>query len=175
MDVIGHSMGGKAAMQLALVRPDLVNRLIVADIAPAGYTHSQNHLTRAMQDLDLDGLATRGEADKRLALTVSDPGVRAFLLQSIDLKGAAPQWRLNLDVLADAMPAIIGWPATDGVFKRPVLFLKGAVSDYVRPEHRVEIMRLFPNAKITDIPGAGHWLHADKPREFEAALRAFLT
>lgn len=171
-DVLGHSMGGKAAMQLALTRPELVGRLIVADIAPAAYGHSQNHLIAAMRGLDLAGVESRGEADRRLAATVADPSVRAFLLQSLDLK--AGRWRLNLDVLEREMARITGWPGTGGRFDGPVLFLSGALSDYVKPEHRAEIKRLFPGARFAKIPGAGHWLHAEKPREFEAAVRAFL-
>lgn len=174
VDVVGHSMGGKAAMQLALTRPDLVGRLVVADIAPVAYDHSQAHLTRAMRRLDLSGLAARSAADKRLAQDVDDPGVRAFLLQSLDLKAEPPEWRLNLDVLEREMEKIVGWPGTEGRYDGPALFLTGAESDYVRPEHRETIKHLFPKARMAKLPGAGHWLHADKPREFEAALRAFL-
>lgn len=174
VDVVGHSMGGKAAMQLALTRPELVHRLVVADIAPVAYGHSQADLTRAMRNLDLRGLAARSEADRRLAASVDDPGVRAFLIQSLDLKSDPPRWKLNLDVLEHEMDRITGWPGTEGRFTGPTLFLSGALSDYVRPEHRPEIKRLFPNVKMAKLPGAGHWLHADRPREFEAALRAFL-
>ncbi|SPH17122.1 Esterase YbfF [Defluviimonas aquaemixtae] len=174
-DVVGHSMGGKAAMQLALTQPESVRRLIVADIAPAAYGHSQAHLTRAMHGLDLRGLTSRGEADRRLAATVVEPGVRAFLLQSLDLKVEPPRWRLNLDVLEREMERIIGWPETEGQFDGPALFLTGAESDYVRPEHRGTIKKLFPAARFAKLRGAGHWLHADRPREFEAAVRAFLT
>ena len=175
MDVVGHSMGGKAAMVLALTRGDLVNRLVVADIAPVAYGHSQRHLVAAMQGLDLVGLAARGEADRRLATSVPDAGTRAFLLQSLDLKSDPPRWRLNLDALDAAMAEITGWPGVGGRYEGAVLFLSGAESDYVRPEDRTEIKRLFPAARMAKIPGAGHWLHAEKPREFEAALRAFLS
>ena len=174
VDVVGHSMGGKAAMQLALTQPDLVARLVVADIAPVAYGHSQTHLTQAMRRLDLSGLAARSYADRRLAQDIDDPGVRAFLLQSLDLKAEPPEWRLNLDVLEREMDKIVGWPETGGRYAGPALFLTGAESDYVLPEHREKIKRLFPTAKMAKLPGAGHWLHADKPREFEAALRAFL-
>lgn len=172
-DVLGHSMGGKAAMVLALTRPDLLRKLVVADIAPVAYGHTQMHLIEAMRGLDLDAIETRGDADRQLQATIAEPGVRAFLLQSLDVKNR--KWRLNLDVLAQEMDRIIGFPDVDGMFSGPALFLAGAESDYVRTEHRDRIRALFPNAVFAKIPGAGHWLHADKPREFEAAVSAFLA
>ncbi|MFN0116528.1 MAG: alpha/beta fold hydrolase [Paracoccaceae bacterium] len=172
-DVLGHSMGGKAAMVLALTRPDLVGRLIVADIAPVAYAHSHAGLIRAMQGLDLAGVTRRSEADRRLAATVPDPATRAFLLQSLDLASDPPRWRLNLPVLLGEMHRITGWPAVSGRFESPALFLSGERSDYVRPEHRDPILALFPQARFEVLAGAGHWLHADRPREFEAAVRAF--
>lgn len=174
VDLVGHSMGGKASMQLALARPDLLRRLVVADIAPVAYAHSQSHLIRAMRNLDLNGLTLRSEADKRLAAEIDSPQVRAFLLQSLDLRSDPPGWLLNLDVLDREMKHITGWPETQGRFEKPTLFLVGAESDYVQPQHHDKIRRLFPNADIAQIPGAGHWLHAEKPREFEDAVRAFL-
>jgi esterase len=172
-DVLGHSMGGKAAMVLALTHPEKVNRLIVADIAPVTYGHTQVHLIDAMEALDLGTLSARSEADRALSAFVEDAGVRAFLLQSVDLK--EKRWRLNLPVLRTEMPKIIGFPDVSGVFERPTLFLTGANSDYVRPEHRDRIRALFPKARFAKIPGAGHWLHAEKPREFEAAVATFLS
>lgn len=172
-DVLGHSMGGKASMVLALTRPDLVRKLVVADIAPVGYGHTQMPLIEAMRALDLDQVETRGDADRQLQPLIQEPGVRAFLLQSLDVKNR--RWRLNLDVLAREMDRIIGFPEIEGEFRGPALFLTGATSDYVRPEHRGRIRALFPHAVFAKIPGAGHWLHADKPREFEAAVSAFLT
>ena len=177
MDVLGHSMGGKAAMWLALTRPDLVKRLVVADIAPVGYGHSQQPLIEAMQSLPLQGLASRAEADAALAARINEPAVRAFLLQSLDLRGENPRWRLNLPVLSGEMAHIIGWPdpAARTPFEGSTLFLAGAASDYVRPEHRPGIRALFPGAHMAKLSGAGHWLHAEKPREFEQVLRGFLT
>ena len=172
-DILGHSMGGKAAMVLALTRPEVVRKLIVADISPVTYGHTQMPLIEAMRGLNLDRVETRGDADRQLQSTVEDEGVRAFLLQSLDVKGR--RWRLNLDVLAAEMANIIGFPEVEGQFDGPALFLAGAESDYVRREHRDLIRTLFPNAVFAKIPGAGHWLHAEKPREFEAAVRAFLA
>jgi pimeloyl-ACP methyl ester carboxylesterase len=174
-DVFGHSMGGKAAMRLALEHPERVRKLVVADIAPVAYSHTQVHLVHAMRGLDLTGLAARSAADQRLAETVEDPGVRAFLLQSLDLRADPPRWRLNLDVLEREMGRIVGWDEVEGRFDGPTLFLSGAMSDYVLPEHRDRIRAQFPAAKFAKIPGAGHWLHAEKPREVEAAVAAFLA
>lgn len=173
-DVLGHSMGGKAAMRLALERPELINRLIIADIAPVGYDHTQVHLIHAMRRLSLEELTSRNEADRHLSRDVEDPATRAFLLQSLDLKTTPPCWRLNLDVLEAEMPGIVGWEDVEASFDGPTLFLSGATSNYVRPEHRQKIKTLFPAARFAKIPKAGHWLHAEKPREFEAAVATFL-
>lgn len=171
-DVIGHSMGGKAAMVLALRRGELVRRLVVADIAPVAYGHTQQAMIDAMRTVDLSAVKTRGDADRMLVNSVENQGVRAFLLQSLDVKARA--WRLNLDQLEADMDAILGFPEVSGTFEGPVFMLSGAESDYVTREQRPEIKALFPAARFAKIPGAGHWLHADKPREFEAACRAFL-
>lgn len=172
VDMLGHSMGGKAAMILALTRPDLVRRLVVADIAPVAYSHTQQGMIDAMRAVDLSGVEKRSDADAQLAKAVEDQGVRAFLLQSLDVR--EKRWRLNLDVLSAEMAKIIGFPEVSDVFEGPTLFLSGGLSDYVLPEYRAQIRLTFPNAKFAKIPGAGHWLHAEKPREFEAAVRAWL-
>ncbi|MFN4155392.1 MAG: alpha/beta fold hydrolase [Paracoccaceae bacterium] len=176
VDLLGHSMGGKAAMQLALTDGALIRRLVVADIAPVAYGHDQSHHAQAMRALDLSGVTTRGEADRRLAEMVEDASLRAFFLQSLDLKAAGgPRWRLNLDVLEAEMDKIVGWPGTQGTFDGPALFLTGADSHYVKPEYRDTIRALFTAARFAKIPGTGHWLHAEKPREFEETVRVFLT
>ncbi len=171
-DVLGHSMGGKAAMVLALGYPDLVNRLVVADIAPVAYGHSQVQYVEAMKAVDLDRVERRPDAGAQLLERVDNPDLVPFFLQSLDVKGK--RWLLNLDVLAREMPKILGFPEVSGIYEGCALFLSGAESDYVRPEHRDRIKALFPAARFAKIPGAGHWLHAEKPREFEAAVRAWL-
>lgn len=172
-DVIGHSMGGKAAMALALTHPDRVRRLIVADMAPVSYTHTHAHLIDVMLALDLSDVRTRGHADRALSEAIPERGVRVFLLQALDVK--RKKWSLNLEVLLQEMDRIVGWPEIDGVFEGPTLFLSGGTSDYVLPEHRDHIKALFPAAKFASIPGAGHWLHAERPQEFIAAVEAFLS
>jgi pimeloyl-ACP methyl ester carboxylesterase len=125
-----------------------------------------------MRRVDPGRLARRSEADALLAADIEDATTRAFLLQSLDLKSG--RWALNLDTLEREMDRITGWPDPPGRFEGPALFLAGGASDYVRPEHRETIRALFPAARIARIPQAGHWLHAERPREFEAAIRAFL-
>jgi esterase len=170
-DVLGHSMGGKAAMVLTLGRPEIVNRLIVADIAPVSYARTQVHLVQAMRAVDMARITRRSDAAAQLA-DVPDDGTRAFLLQSLD--ASEKRWTLNLDVLEADMPKIIGFPDVSGPVDTPVFFLSGGESSYVLPAHRGGIKSLFPKARFAKIPGAHHWLHAEKPREFEAACRAFL-
>ncbi len=170
MDVLGHSMGGKAAMVLALQNPNKVNRLVVADIAPVTYSHTQMGPIEAMRRVDLNQITSR--ADAKAQLGDLEPGVPDFLLQSLDMK--EKRWRLNLDVLAAEMDKIIGFPKIENSFDGPTLFLSGGNSDYVKPDYRLEIKQLFPGAKFARIPDAGHWLHAEKPREFEAAVATFL-
>lgn len=172
-DVLGHSMGGKAAMVLALAEPGRVASLVVADIAPRAYNHTQRHLIEAMRSVDLRAVERRSDADAQLRDRVEDPSVRAFLLQSLD--PGERRWRLNLDALDAEMDRIIGWPGAQGRYDGPALFLRGGASDYVAASDEPEIRRLFPGARIETIAQAGHWLHAEAPRPFEAALRGFLS
>ncbi|WP_128255148.1 alpha/beta fold hydrolase [Falsirhodobacter deserti] len=173
-DLLGHSMGGKTVMHLALTQPDLVRRLVVADIAPVPYDHDQRQHIRTMCALDLTDLKTRGEADRRMAALEDDAGLRAFFLQSLDLKAEPPRWKLNLDVLESEMPKVLGWPGATGPFDGPTLFVAGGRSDYVQAEHRPVIRNLFPRFRMVKLPEASHWLHADSPREFEETVRIFL-
>ncbi|MBB3993299.1 pimeloyl-ACP methyl ester carboxylesterase [Sulfitobacter undariae] len=172
VDLCGHSMGGKAAMVMALKHPELLRRLIVADIAPVMYDHSQSHQIAAMRAVDLSTVTRRSEAAEQLGAQGVEPALQSFFTQSLDV--TEKRWRLNLDVLDAEMDKIIGFPEVTGVFENPTLFLTGADSKYVSPEDRPLIKSLFPAARFAKLPNAGHWLHADKPREFEAAVRAYL-
>lgn len=173
-DLLGHSMGGKAAMTLALSEPARVRRLVVADIAPVRYAHNQMAFVRAMQAVDLAAVARRADADAALAPHVPDAGLRGFFLQSLTLSPSGAGWKLNLDALGARMPAIMDFPDLPGAFARPALFLTGGASDYVEPGHWPRIRALFPDARHVEIPGAGHWLHADAPDAFAAAVASFL-
>lgn len=174
VDLLGHSMGGKTAMVLALTQPELVNRLIVADIAPMKYAHTQAGKIAAMQAVDLSLVQHRRDADVQLQAAISDPALRSFLLQSLTL-GDTPSWKLNLDVLASEMTKIMDFPDISGTFTAATLFLSGGNSDYVTANSYAAIRDKFSNATFELIDGAGHWLHAEKPREFEAAVNAFLS
>lgn len=173
MAVLGHSMGGKAAMVLSILESNLVEKLIIADIAPVSYSHDNTQYIRAMKKVRLDRLATRSDAIIQLAESVPEPELRSFFAQSIDLKNK--RWKLNLDVLEREMEKIISFPQLPGQYEKASLFLSGSLSNYLQLTHRPTIKKLFPRAKFAKIPNAGHWLHAEKPREFEAAVRTFLS
>ncbi len=174
-DVLGHSMGGKAAMVLALTQPSLVRRLIVADIAPVPYAHSQISNIDVMRNVPLGGLTRRSEAEKFMVKTVAEPSVRAFLLQSLVITESENRWQLNLDALAENMDSIIGFPPMAAQFGGPAHFVSGTASDYVSPGSLPEIRRLFRAPSFYEIEGAGHWLHAEKPREFIRQINSILA
>lgn len=174
-DVLGHSMGGKAAMLLALTASALINRLIVADIAPVTYTgHSHSPYIDAMLGVDLSGVARRSQADAQLQAGVPDRALRAFLLQSLAVEDGKTRWKLNLPALGAHMQAILSFPPVDATWEGRALFVHGGASDYVAPEHRPAVRALFPNARLVAVKNAGHWLHADKPEAFLETVGAFL-
>jgi pimeloyl-ACP methyl ester carboxylesterase len=173
--VIGHSMGGKAAMALALSRPELVERLAVLDIAPMAYDHDYSDYVTAMRAIPLDAGLTRHAAEAALAGAVPDAPMRAFLLNNLIL-GEAPRWRVALEEISTAMPDLFAWGEQPGwqPYPGPTLFLRGGASHYVPEDAAPAIMRLFPGATIQTISGAGHWLHAEQPAAVNAALSEFL-
>ena len=171
--VIGHSMGGKTAMMLAVRDPCLVGRLLVADIAPVVYRHGNNDVAAAMRAIPLHPSPTRGSADAALSSAVPDPAVRAFLIQNL-VFGPAPHWRIGLEHIAAAIPDLEGWSTPPGSFAGPALFVSGARSNYVLPEHRPAIRALFPAARFVAVKNAGHWLHADNPAGFLSVVESFL-
>ncbi len=171
--LIGHSMGGKVAMTVALTRPEVVGRLLVADIAPVPSPPRFAAIIAAMRGVALrDGL-TRTEADAALAGVVTDAGMRGFLLQNMRF-GGVPEWKLGLDEIAAGLADVLDWPSFDTTYDGPALFLGGARSDYILPEYRPAIRALFPRARMATLRDAGHWLHADNPEGFIAVLEAFL-
>ena len=175
--LLGHSMGGKVAMMAALRDPDMVERLIVADIAPVAYQARHSRLAAALAALDLADVRRRADADARLQAAVPDPAERAFLLQNLVFDGGAVRWRINLEAIEREMPTLVGFPPLPlGIaYNGPSLFIGGERSDYLRPEHEPEIRLLFPNARIVRIPEAGHWLHIEQPEAFLKQVETFLN
>ena len=174
--LLGHSMGGKAAMACALVAPDAVRRLLVADIAPVAYRHGNAAIAEAMLALPLRPGMDRRAADAWLADAVPDAAVRGFLLQNF-VADAVPGWRIGLAEIAAAMGEIEGWPdlAPGFAFEGPVLFMAGGESDYVTPQGREAARARFTKAKFMILKQAGHWLHADQPAAFQEVASAFFT
>jgi esterase len=173
--LLGHSMGGKVAMQAALTHPDLTARLIVADIAPVAYPPHHRVIAEAMAALPMSRGMSRGQADAALAASVPDTGIRAFLLQNLQL-GETPRWRIGLSEIIAALPVIEAWDAPDDLrYAGPTVFIAGAASDYIQPQHRPAIRSLFPRARFVTLKNAGHWLHAENPKGFVGVVEAFLT
>ncbi len=178
--VVGHSMGGKVVMLLALLHPELVDRLAVVDMAPDGTGGSSEFrgYIDGMAALDLPTIDSRADADHAMSAVTDDPGVRAFLLQNLRREGGGWRWQANLEVLGRDLDRITGWPAERveqlPPFAGPVLWLVGEDSPYVGEEHEEPMRRLFPRARLVVVNGAGHWVHSEKPEVATAALRALL-
>ncbi len=174
--VVGHSMGGKVAMMLALRHPDLVDRLVVADISPSPSEGAGEfeHLLDSLARLDLSALSRRSDAEEQLAPMIDDARVRGFLLQNLRSTAAGFAWQPHLALLRRELEVIEGWPGSSATFDHPVLWLAGEQSDYVRPEHEAPMRALFPRTRLVTIKGAGHWVHSEQPATFVSALRVFL-
>ncbi|MEM7171299.1 MAG: alpha/beta fold hydrolase [Pseudomonadota bacterium] len=175
--LLGHSMGGKAAMALALTAPERVRALVVVDMAPRAYESGLDRYIHALTELDLTGLTRRGEVDQALAPTVPEKGLRDFLLQNLLWDRDHFTWRLNLAVLERAMADLVDFPEDlqARCFAGPAHFISGARSDYVREGDRPHIRKLFPKAGFQVVPEAGHWVHAEAPEPFFAALSSYLA
>ncbi|MGD2119197.1 MAG: alpha/beta fold hydrolase [Chromatiales bacterium] len=175
VNLVGHSMGGKLAMWLALQHPERVEKLLVADIAPVHY-HSQrfDHIFRAMSQIDMHGLESRQQADDQMAQSIPEAPVRAYLLQNLLRKDNNWHWRINLPALQAGMDQISGFPETEEFFSGKTLFLKGEHSDYIQPDYTDVMHRLFPQMSLAVIYGAGHWLYAEQPQQFIEQLQRLL-
>ncbi len=177
--LVGHSMGGKIAMCLALRHPELVERLAVVDVAPVAYPSGREFVgyIETMQGLDLAALGSRSEAEDALREAVPNPVVRSFLLQNLRRGDDGWHWQVNLDLLGDSMPGLTGWPAEalgEATYDGPVLWVGGADSDYIADEHAEEMDRRFPRNRRVLVKGAGHWVHSEQPEVFLEVLRRFL-
>ena len=176
-DVLGHSMGGKAAMILALTQPQLVRRLVVVDIPPAASPQTAIAPLRSMQGVPLTTLTRSAEVEAALAASIPEPAVRGFLALNATTGPDGLAWSVNLAAIEQNFELISGFPTIPPgrAFTGPTLFIAGEKSGYLQPQHQAEIDRLFPASTIEIIPGAGHWVHAEAPRLFQEAVSRFLT
>ena len=173
--VIGHSMGGKTAMRLALDYPELVNKLVVVDMGIKENEPGHQAIFEALLELDLENVKSRGEADKEFQKRIDEFGVRQFLLKNLTRKREGGyEWKMNLPVIHEHYNDILEAIEHDDTFDNPTLFLRGGQSDYVSDEDFVAIQELFTDAKLETIEEAGHWVHAAAPKEFLNIVRPFL-
>ncbi len=177
--LIGHSMGGKVAMTLALTNPDRISQLVIVDIGPEAYENDYNDLLGAMSGLDLDQITRRSDAQIQLKAAIPNNEIRSFILQNLSFNGAAsPHWRINLPAIREAIDNIVDAipiPSDSAVpFNAPAHFIRGENSDRIGERSSSPISRLFPNWDLVTIANAGHWPHAENPVEFLTKLRQLL-
>ncbi len=167
--LLGHSMGGKVAMAVALEAPERVERAVIADIAPVAYAHDFEDLIGAMRGLDLGPIDRRSTGDAALKNVIGDPGIRHFLLQNLDFdRDGRAFWKPNLETLEQAVPILMDWPEcyAGEVYEGAALSIRGSTSDYVTEAGEAAFRRMMPAVAFETLDGSGHWLHADKPRAF---------
>lgn len=173
--ILGHSMGGKIAMQVALEHSDKVKKLIVADIAPVAYPPHHNHIIKGLQSIDLASINSRKDADSQLSEYVEEVSIRQFLLRNLISTNGTFNFKCNLDYIKQCYQQIMSAYHGEHDFKGETLFIKGGNSSYITAEHRDTIKQLFPNSRAKIIQGAGHWLHAEKTIAFNKIVNDFLV
>ncbi len=172
--ILGHSMGGKTAMNFAVAHPGKLDKLIVADIAPKYYKVHHDVIVKGLKAIPIDTIKTRGEADEVLADYVKEADVRQFLLKNLSRKSDGGfSWKINLPVIEKSLEDIGQDLQFEGTFDGPVLFIRGGKSNYVKDEDRDRIKTLFPKATLVTMD-TGHWVQAEKPAEFVAVVENFL-
>lgn len=174
--LLGHSMGGKTAMHFALEHCELLNKLIVVDIAPKYYPVHHDKILEGLLAVDLENVSSRKEVEEQLSPYISDPGTKQFLMKNLywkDLEAKKLAWRFNLDVINRHIE-IVGKKTIEGkICHVPTLFVRGEKSNYILEADMEPAKNIFPNSKLTTIPNAGHWIHADQPQLFLETIIAF--
>lgn len=174
--VMGHSLGGKVAMQLALEDAGLVSKLIVVDIAPKVYPPSNQYIIDALRSVDLNGMSSRAEVDEALSEEIRSRPVRQFVLKNLGYDNESGQysWQLGIEEINAGYANVNAAIESDRAYEGPALFIRGERSDYIQDEDLEEIQRLFPHARVETVAGAGHWVHADAPDELAHIVTEFL-
>ena len=172
--LIGHSMGGKSVMQFAFDFPEMVEKLVVIDIAPRAYVGGHDDIFEALFSIDLATLSSRSEAEAILSVQIQELGVRQFLMKNLTRNEAGGfAWKMNLPTLFREYPKILA--AISGEpFDGPTLFVRGGKSNYIKDSDWPAVQKLFPKAALETVAGAGHWVHADRPMELLEVLKRFL-
>jgi pimeloyl-ACP methyl ester carboxylesterase len=171
---LGHSMGGKTVMKFALTYPEMVEKLVVADIAPRPYPVHHQTILEALNAVNIQNLQSRKEAEEKLAEYIPERGIRQFLLKNLTRKEGAFAWKINLPVITKQIENVGEEIASDKSFSNPALFMGGANSDYIKSSDKEDIDKLFPDNHIIHIKNTGHWLHAEQPEAVISTLKTFL-
>ncbi|MEA5139361.1 alpha/beta fold hydrolase [Arcicella rigui] len=175
--IVGHSMGGKAVMQFAMSYPDAFSKMVVVDIAPKYYPVHHSMILQGLASVDLKNLKSRTEANEILSRFEENEGVRQFLLKNLwrnPVKNNEFDWRINLPVITQNIDVVGHELQNEQTVEKPALFIRGSESHYIQPEDERKIWELFPNYELETIEGAGHWVQADKPKEFIEILTRFV-
>lgn len=173
--IIGHSMGGKTAMNFAVKYPDQLDKLIIVDIAPKSYPVHHDHILDGLHDIDLNTLTSRTEADQLLSRQVPEPDVRQFLLKNLARNSEGKfEWRVNIHAIDEHIEEIGAGMQYEGQFTGPTLFIKGVRSNYYAPGDEENILKIFPAATFVTL-NTGHWVQAEDPKAFAEAVFAFLN
>ncbi len=174
--VIGHSMGGKAAMQFALLHPEKILQLIVVDIAPRAYERGHDGIFEALMEMDFSGITKREDADAQLAGKIQNPAVRQFLLKNLERQDDGSfQWKMNLPVLFENYDHINSAIQSTQPVEVPLTVIRGGRSDYVQDSDEQSFKAIFPSTNIITIQSAGHWVHAEEPEEFFNAVNEVIA
>jgi pimeloyl-ACP methyl ester carboxylesterase len=172
--VLGHSMGGKAAMNFAVTNPDILETLIVVDIAPVAYEVRHDHIVEGLLAIPIDAITSRNEADEVLSKYVDEIGVRQFLLKNLARKDGGFEWKLNLPVIDKNLELIGEGMQFEGSFDKKTLFIKGKRSDYIQEKDQPRIKEIFPNSELI-VMETGHWVQAEQPEAFVRIVSEFLN